>query len=140
MSMGLIRNYSSRVFVVWFIGIILILLLAGNAALTYFLFLRMQVHSIERRDVLAKLADTKRMIDGYGAQTKALFERLGEIKTELKVTNIKIEEANREIREVNNALDAQKVAMENISKAKNTLFKRVNSLEIAVDKLDGGDK
>jgi methyl-accepting chemotaxis protein len=103
-------------------------------ALNLKLFMRVKSYGLKNGETISKLNTIEGLMNDSARQMKALTSDIGQISTGLESVNIKTQDNNNIINQLDKQSDAQKVAIENLTKAKNTLFNRVNSLEIEINK------
>ena len=86
--------------------------------LSFVPLLKLKNESLKRDYTFTELKDNIRILHGYIVEIDS-----------------KIKNQNEKFKLLDDDSDAKKVAIENLIKAKNTLLKRVNSLEIEIDSL-----
>lgn len=114
----------------WKVGIIaaVVVLLAVNAGL-FVLF------SSSRSDKITTSKTLQRIEDGLKANVKQsnnFSSDLRKMSEEIKTTNVRVKELNEGLKGLESSKDAQTAAIDNLTKAKNTLFNRVSSVEAEV--------
>ena len=103
-------------------------------ALNLKLFMMVKSYGLKNGETISKLNTIEGLMNDSARQMKALTSDIRQISTGLESVNIKTQDNNNIINQLDKQSDAQKVAIENLTKAKNTLFNRVNSLEIEINK------
>ena len=118
----------------WKLTLLFAVIILTFFALNLKLFMMVKSYGLKNGETISKLNTIEGLMNDSARQMKALTSDIGQISTSLESVNIKIQDNNNKINQLDKQSDAQTVAIENLTKAKNTLFNRVNSLEIEINK------
>jgi len=113
----------------WLIWLILVGVLLSNLALTFRLFSIQRSYADENHSAIAKLNKIEALLTGQSGQMLSFSGDIKELNSDLATVNSKIAELEQK-----NA--ARLGNIEYLDKAQNALFKKVASLEIAIDKIN----
>lgn len=114
---------ESRVNTSWLIGIVFLVLLMANFGLTFKLFIMMR----GRDNALKQLNKVEKIVLDNS-------QKINSISLDIKNINLKTQNNNLKLTQLEKQLSSQSQAVDNLTKAKNTLFNRVNLLESNFDK------
>jgi len=117
-----------------FIPTAFLLLLALNLTL----FITVHRNFSRTNNAFAKLKVIQDSLNSNANQIVALGSSLKEINQNFKKTDAKIENAGKKISQLEKLSDANAQSIDNLTKAKNTLFNKASSLEADLIKLKTG--
>lgn len=122
------KDSVSNVYTNWIIGLFFATIFAFNLLFIYKLNLVMRVYASERSLTSEKLDNLQRMLADNSLQAK-------EIGSELQAMALKTKDYNEKFKELEDSNEAMSSSIENLSKAKNTLFERISGIETALEKM-----
>lgn len=122
------------------IGLAICLFLLLNLALTSRLFFITQGSTSERKNAIVKLDKIEESVSEVGNKFDTLSGGIKKANDELDRVNQQAKDNNLKIAYLEAKLDAKEVAIENLKKAKDTLFDRFNYLEIELNLLKDSNK
>ena len=117
---------------VWlFVGALIFILFAFNIRL----FLIAQNYTSTIQVTLSKLTSFEESLNKNASQISNISMVMQEVSSDLEKINSNINDSIAMINEAKKANEVNAFAIENLTKAKNTLFKTVNELTLELDKL-----
>jgi len=123
----------------WIFGLIILILLA-NLGLTLKLFLTMGDYPKEKKNIISKFSSIEKTAVDMSKQMDAFSVSLNEVGNSVGLIRNQAKDNNLKIAKVEKQLDANIAAVENLVKAKNTLFDRFNYLEVELNLLKDSNK
>ena len=124
-STALTKNAPSKHHTGWIMAIILVILLILNFG----------VHFSERNDSMAKLEKIEKLLNDNARQMNVFLSDTKQMDTNLKSVSLKIKDINSDIEQIEETDDINAVAITNLTKAKNTLFKELSQLRAEFEQL-----
>lgn len=113
-----------------FIAIFALVFLVVNLQLIF----AMKGYANQRNAAEKKLNTIEALIDNNTKQISAILESAQRLSEDAKVASRKIENIKKGIEGIEKTNDVHAAAIENLTKAKNTLFKKLSSLEATAAK------
>lgn len=111
---------------VWLIFSLAILIILG---LNLKLFFMMKDYPLETKIIRVKLNEVTEILNSYEQRNLDLFAQLKNLGVGLYKLNAQISETESRITRLETANDGNKAALDNLTKAKDTLFSKFSSLE-----------
>ena len=105
-------------------------------ALNISLFMMLKNYSHSQDVVVSMVADIQKLSQNNEKQAGDFSGKLKSLSTDLQGINIKLSEARASMAELTNSSETQKTAIDNLTKAKNTLFSRISELEAGFEKMN----
>jgi len=109
--------------------IVCVILLALNIAF----FLMTKNYAQRTNEALAKISAIELALDKRAGDTEDLSITLAKISTILENLTFKVDKLNTSVKDLWQERASQTFAIETLTKAKNTLFNRMNELELKLD-------
>lgn len=113
----------------WLIGAIFALFIALNFMLSLTLFAMMHKYKSEAHNTVAGLNEIKGVLNENIKKADSFADDIKQLGLDAKRLSKEAHGISAAIKELNQKSDSQSFAIENLTKAKNTLFNKVSSLE-----------
>ena len=113
----------------WLIGAIFALFIALNFMLSLTLFAMMHKYKSEAHNTFAGLNEIKGILNENIKKVDSFTDDIKQLGLDSKKLNRETQGISAAIKELSQKSDSQSFAIDNLTKAKNTLFNKVSSLE-----------
>ena len=89
----------------------------------------------QKNDTVAKLSSIEQSVNDNGNRISAIHTETSRLIDEIKAANTRMSDISLTLVKTEDSQNAQTAAIENLTKAKKTLFNRVNLIETEISKL-----
>lgn len=118
----------------WILGIAVTIMFFVMLAYNIRIFNILKLNAFEKDEIFAKTGKIESLLKDYAQEIKSSYEVIKKSADILDKLNLELKEANTRISELKKDNDSLTFAIENLTKAKNTLFNKVSVLETEIEK------
>lgn len=129
-----VSNRKSRIPLPWMLGMGVALIILLNFIFTIKLFFVVRNYNSDNAEVITKLNEIDKVSKVNSQKLEKNSSDVSKISSVIGVVDTKIKDTNSRITELQKQLESQKFAIENLTKAKDTLFNKVSELEAGAAK------
>jgi len=130
-----VRNTTEGRNIQYAIRLIIPILISLILGLSFSLVLIANRYKSERNSTAIQLTEIKDLLNKNTKQINSFSEDIKQLSSDLNKMSLKIQSISSDIKELNKNSETQSFAIETLTKAKNTLFNKLNSLEVDIDEL-----
>ncbi|RJP28755.1 MAG: hypothetical protein C4533_02915 [Candidatus Omnitrophota bacterium] len=131
---NIVSNRKSRIPLTWMLGMGVATIILLNFIFTMKLFFIVKNYSSNSAEVIVKLNEIDKISQKNTQKLEKYSSDVSKISSVIGVVDTKIKDSNLRIAELQKQLESQKFAIENLTKAKDTLFNKVSELEAGTTK------
>lgn len=128
------RREHAKTFNIWILGLVVTAMFFTILGFNLRLFTLMKNYESEKNQVLGKLSKIEDLLNDYSQQLNNNYEITVKFNDTLVNLNNKVKDVFTMIQDLEKSKDSQSFAIENLTKAKDTLFNRLSSLEAKINK------
>ncbi len=119
----------------WIMGLVTAIILLAILGVNLKFFLMLKNNTTERSAILTKLNKVEELLENNTRQMSAFSSDMKQVRAESSIINLKLQDIDTKNAQLEKDNDASKTVISNLTKAKDTLLDRINTLEVELGKL-----